>query len=126
MHFWKGLAALLLMYTMLQLVYYLPSSALPGWFRKTALSPLWILLAVVYATGWWILGQAGVPWLIGIWHFVHIALAGFALAILAYGYFIGPAPQGLAASVRPIVEFLISPVTYLGLGLLYRSTRRVA
>ena len=122
--FWKGLAVMLPLYALLQLVYYLPESTLPGWMTVTGLSPVWFLLAPVYLAGWWILGRTELRWLLPIWHIVHIALVGFALTALAYGRFIAPLPEGIAASVRPIVEFLISPILYLALGLLHKAVRR--
>ena len=122
--FWKSLIGLLVLYTLLQLIYFIPESSFPEAVRRIRLSPLWFLLAVVYAAGWLVIRQWEVSWLLMIWHVVHISLAGYALATLAYMRFIGPVPNGIATSIRPIVEFLISPVLYLALGLLYRTTRR--
>jgi hypothetical protein len=121
--FWKGFAILLPLYALLQLIYFLPESALPDWMRVTSLSPVWFLLVPVYLTGWWILRRSEAGWLSVVWHIVHISLVGFALSVLAFGRIVKPLPEGIALSVRPIVEFLISPILYLALGLLYRAAR---
>jgi hypothetical protein len=122
-NYWKGFAALLLAYTLLQLVYYVPEAMMPEVVKKTTFSPIWLLLVVVYAAGGWILSKTGVGWMRALWHIVHISLIAFAMLVLAYGRLIGPVPYGIAASVRPILEFLISPVLYLAVGLLYRAMR---
>lgn len=123
-NYWKSLLALLVLYTLLQLIYYIPESSFPEAVRRIRLSPLWFVLAVVYACGWLVIRRWEVPWILMVWHAVHIALVGFALGTLAFMQIIGPVPNGIATSIRPIVEFLISPVLYLALGLLYRTTRR--
>jgi hypothetical protein len=122
-NYWKGFAALLLAYTLLQLVYYVPTKSLSEVVGKTTFSPLWLLLVMVYVAGAWILSRTGVGWLNVLWHLVHISLISFVLLVLAYGRLIGPVPYGIAAAVRPILEFLISPVLYLAVGLLYRAIR---
>jgi hypothetical protein len=122
-HYWTGLTLLLLAYTALQFVYYLPASSLPKIIKKSGLSPLWFLLVVVYVAGSVILRQTRVAWLNAIWHLVHISLITFALAVLVYGRLAGSVPIGVSAAVRPILEFLISPILYLAMGLLYKSMR---
>jgi len=122
-HYWTGLMLLLLAYTALQFVYYLPASSLPKIIKKSGLSPLWFLLVIVYVAGSVILRQTRVAWLNAIWHLVHISLITFALAVLVYGRLAGSVPIGVSAAVRPIMEFLISPILYLAMGLLYKSMR---
>jgi len=122
-HYWTGLMLLLLAYTALQFVYYLPASSLPKIIKKSGLSPLWFLLVIVYVAGSVILRQTRVAWLNAIWHLVHISLITFALAVLVYGRLAGSVPIGVSAAVRPILEFLISPILYLAMGLLYKSMR---
>ena len=122
-NYWKGFIALFLAYSLLQLFYYLPTTILPNFLKRWPLSPLWIMLVSVYVMGALILRGTDIRWLAIIWHIVHITLATFALTLLAYGRFIGPLPLGLGTSFRPIIEFLISPIPYMAIGLLYRATR---
>lgn len=122
-YYWTGLMLLLMAYTALQFVYYLPASSLPKMINRSGLSPLWFLLVIVYVAGSLILRQTGVAWLNAIWHLVHISLITFALAVLVYGRLAGSVPIGVSAAVRPIMEFLISPILYLAMGLLYRHMR---
>jgi hypothetical protein len=119
--FWKGLLILLPVYTLLQLLYYLPEASLPRFIGRLTLSPVWIVLPLAYAVGWLLLRRWDAPWVVAVWHLVHIALVGFAMSVLFYGRFIGTVPRGIADSMQPIVGFLISPILYLGLGLLDRS-----
>jgi hypothetical protein len=123
--FWKGLLILLPVYTLLQLLYYLPEASLPRVIGRLTLSPVWMVLPLAYAVGWLLLRRWDAPWVVAVWHLVHIALVGFAMSVLFYGRFIGPAPRGIADSIQPIVGFLISPILYLGLGLLHRSRPQV-
>lgn len=122
-HYWTGFIMLLLAYTALQFVYYLPAGLLPKMIRRSGLSPLWFLLVIVYVAGSVILRQTRVAWLNAIWHLVHITLITFSLAVLGYARLAGSVPIGVSAAVRPIMEFLISPILYLAMGLLYKSLR---
>lgn len=119
--FWKGLLILLPVYTLLQLLYYLPEASLPRFIGSLVLSPVWLTLPFAYVLGWMLMRRWDAAWVVAVWHMVHFALVGFAMCVLFYGRFIGPVPRGIADSIQPVVGFLISPILYLGLGLLYRS-----
>jgi hypothetical protein len=50
-------------------------------------------------------------------------MIGYLLLAAAYEYLIAPLPYGIRGSVAPIVEFLISPIIYMAMGLLYAGTK---
>lgn len=83
----------------------------------------WMAIGLVYLVGWAVIKNTGVPWLLAIWHFIHLSLVGYLFLIAAYEYAIAPIPYGIRASVAPIVEFLISPVLYFAAGLVYAMGR---
>lgn len=122
--FWKGLIILLPVYTLLQLLYYIPEASLPRFIGRLVLSPVWFVLPLAYAVGWLLLRRWDAHWVVAVWHLVHIALVGFAMCVLLYGRFIGPVPRGIADSIQPIVGFLISPILYLALGLMHGYHRK--
>lgn len=123
-NYWTGLVVLLVGYLLLQLLYFYPTDALPEAVKGFPLSPVWCLLAVVYLAGGWILNQVGVRWQLVVWHVVHIFLISYAMTVLAVGRFIGSVPYSILSTVRPILEFLISPVLYIAMGLLYKASRK--
>ena len=118
-NYWTGLVFLLLVYTGIQLMLARPDVEIPGFpglFRQLF---RWFTIALVYATGGFVLKQTGVDWLKAIWHLVHLTLIIYLGAVTAYEYLIAPVSYGIRASVAPIIEFLISPVLYLCAGLVY-------
>ena len=123
-NYWTGLVLLLVGYLLLQLLYFYPTNALPEAVKGFPLSPVWCLLAMVYLAGGWILNQVGVRWQRAVWHVVHILLISYAMMVLAFGRFIGSVPYSIHSTVRPILEFLISPVLYIAMGLLYKASRK--
>jgi uncharacterized membrane protein (DUF485 family) len=123
-NYWTGLVVLLVGYLLLQLLYFYPTDALPEAVKGFPLSPVWWLLAVVYLAGGWILNQVGVRWQLVVWHVVHIFLISYAMTVLAVSRFIGSVPYSILSTVRPILEFLISPVLYIAMGLLYKASRK--
>lgn len=118
-NYWKGLILVLLAYTTVQLLIARPDIEIPGYpglFRQLF---RWFTIALVYVTGGFVLKQTGIGWLASIWHLVHLTLIGYLAIVTAFEYLIAPVSYGIRASVAPIVEFLISPVLYLGSGLVY-------
>ncbi len=119
-NYWKGLLALIPLYTIAQLIYYLPTTDIPIPINIFPLSPVWILISIIFLTGWWILKKIGVQWIISIWKGVHIMIIGIVLIILVGNKAFDKVPLGSLSSVRPMIEFLISPILYIALGIMYR------
>jgi hypothetical protein len=60
-----------------------------------------------------------------LWNLIHLALLIYLLLAAAYEWALAPLPYGIRGSVAPIIEFLISPVYYIGLGVLYLYLNRI-
>jgi hypothetical protein len=67
-----------------------------------------------------------VGWMLFLWNLLHIALLAYLLLAAFYEWIIAPLPYGIRGSVAPIIEFLISPVYYIGLGVLYMYIEKVS
>lgn len=122
--FWKGLAIIFLVYTLLQLMMHHPFFGqlhINGIYKQVV---RWVNIFIVYLIGALVLQQSEVKWMSAIWHLIHLVLIGYLFSIAGWEYLVSPIPYGLRASVAPIVEFLISPVLYLGSGVLYYSLSR--
>jgi hypothetical protein len=118
-NYWKGLVLILLAYSTIQLLLSRPDVEIPGFpglFRQLF---RWFTIALVYLTGGFVLHRTGITWLTGIWHLVHVTLIAYLGLVTCWEYLVAPVAYGIRASVAPIVEFLISPVLYLGAGLVY-------
>ena len=118
-NYWSGLFFLILVYTGIQLLLSRPDLEIPGFpglFRQLF---RWFTIALVYATGGFVLRKTGVDWLKAIWHLVHLTLIIYLGGVTAFEYLIAPVSYGIRASVAPIIEFLISPVLYMCAGLVY-------
>jgi hypothetical protein len=119
-NYWKWLLALIPLYSIAQLIYYLPTSYFPAQINKFPLSPVWILIPIIFLTGWWILYKMEVGWMLAIWKWVHVSIIGIVLIILVGNKAFDVVPLGILSSVRPMIEFLISPIFYIALGIMYR------
>jgi hypothetical protein len=75
-------------------------------------------------TGAVVLRKTGEAWLKYVWHLIHLLLIFYLLLIAFVEYFILPVPYGIRASVAPVVEFLVSPLLYMGAGVVYVSIHR--
>lgn len=121
--YWEGLAWVLGAYVLIQFMYRIPRYA---WESKSSvylIAPFWYLLSVVYL---WIgerLRRLDVRWVYAVWHILHILLIGCNVGILGYRKIAGELPYVFTSTARGITEFLISPVLYITLGLLYRAPR---
>jgi hypothetical protein len=63
-------------------------------------------------------------WMMFLWNLVHILLIAYLGLAEGYEIFIAPMAYGIRSSAAPIIEFLISPVFYMALGLLYAGLHR--
>lgn len=77
----------------------------------------------VYVVGTIHLGKLKVTWMATLWHIVHIAGLCIITAIGIYDWIFltGKPNLGLSMFARSIQELLISPVLYVGMGLLHNA-----
>lgn len=123
-NYWKGLIIILLAYTLVQLSFYLPLIQLPQFVKTNRQFLRWVTITIVYITGVLVLKRTNEDWLIFVWHLIHLVLIFYLLLIAFVEICITPVPYGIRASVAPIVEFLISPLLYLGAGVVYMSLQK--
>ncbi|GAB5564963.1 MAG: hypothetical protein Wins2KO_20260 [Winogradskyella sp.] len=80
----------------------------------------------VYFAGTFHLGKLKVTWMSTIWHMVHIGgLCIIAIIGLVDWFFIDGKPiVAMSRFARTIQELLISPILYLGMGLINRTLNK--
>jgi hypothetical protein len=122
--YWRGMLLMVLVYTLVQLLFYHPPFALPAWVQTYRQVFRWVTITIVYVTGIYVLKNSSEAWLLYLWNLVHLVVIGYLLLLAAYEYLIAPVPYGLRASVEPIVEFLVSPIIYIGMGILYAGIKK--
>jgi len=119
--YWEGAVWVLGAYVLLQFMYRIPRHIWTGIASDHAISPFWFLLMVVYLWVGGRLRRLDVRWIHALWHILHILLIGCVVGILGYRKMSGELPYVMTSTARTITEFLISPVLYISLGLLYRA-----
>jgi hypothetical protein len=119
--YWKGSGWVLGGYVLLQLAYRIPRETWPDIVRDHAIPPFWLLLSVVYLWVGGRLRRLDAGWVRAVWHVLHILLFVCVAGMLGYRRYIGDIPYGMTSTAKTITEFLISPVLYITLGLLYRA-----
>jgi len=72
----------------------------------------------VYLIGTLHLGKLTAKWMSQIWHFIHISLLSVLVLIGGYDWLFGMVSQHVKDFTSTIQEFLISPVLYVGMGIL--------
>ncbi|MFM6953680.1 MAG: hypothetical protein ACKOWL_01685 [Sphingobacteriaceae bacterium] len=60
-----------------------------------------------------------------LWHFVHLTLLFLLVSIGLYDWFLGMVSQEVKDFTSSIQEFLISPVLYVGMGILNKRLKQV-
>jgi hypothetical protein len=125
-HFWSGFWMMVLAYSLVRLFFYEPVVSMPRWVHEQRQLFRWINISFVYVVGIYFVGRMKVGWMLYLWNLLHIALLAYLLLAAFYEWAIAPLPYGIRGSVAPIIEFLISPVYYIGLGVLYMYIEKVS
>ena len=73
---------------------------------------------LVYAVGSFHLGQLHQKWMGMLWHIIHISLLVTITSIGLYDWTFGMVSQSTKDLAQSMQEFLISPVLYVGMGIL--------
>lgn len=115
---------LLLVYTAVQLLYFNPPVKLPVWVYRLKQPIRWTSITVVFVTGIFILRKVKESWMLFLWNLIHVVVIGYLLLLAAYEFLIAPVSYGLRASVEPIIEFLVSPIIYIGMGIMYMQIQK--
>lgn len=120
-NYWIGLIIMILAYTIVQLSFNTHIIPVPGWLLKHRQFFRWLNILFVYGIGILVIQKMSPGWLLFSWNLVHVVLMGYLAVAAAYEYFIAPMPYGVRGSAAPIIEFLISPVFYVIMGLVYHT-----
>lgn len=123
-NYWKGLIIIFIAYTLVQLLFYHPLIQLPQFVKTNRQLLRWVTITIVYITGVIVLKRTNEDWLKFVWHLIHLVLIFYLLLIAFVEICITPVSYGIRASVAPIIEFLISPLLYLGAGVVYMSLKK--
>lgn len=118
-NYWLGFWIMILAYSIVRLFFYEPVFRMPDWVHGNRQLIRWINITFVYVLGIFVIRTMRERWMLYLWNLVHVLLIAYLLLAAAYEYFIAPMPYGIRGSAAPIIEFLISPVYYMALGLLH-------
>ncbi len=80
---------------------------------------------IVYLVGTFHLGKLDDIWMSYLWHFIHVSGLCIITSIGLYDWFIGEVLLRVKLFAGSIQEMLISPVLYVGMGLLNKTLNRV-
>lgn len=116
--FWTGLILLLIIYTIVYLFYYeLPFyNEIPRRLRQFIKL---VILISVYLIGSYHLKLNNIKWMQIIWHIIHISGISIIIFFGIYDLLIHPTPNFIIPLLLSINELLISPVLFVGMGILY-------
>lgn len=78
-------------------------------------------LILTWLTGWLVYRKVRPAWLIQVWDLLYACGLGLLLLLAAYDSFIRELPLALRQPVSTFHEFLISPIAYVVIGILYRA-----
>lgn len=116
----KGLLFILLIYALFYLLFVDAASTvlIP---RKIRHVIKFITTVSVYLIGTYHIGKAKQIWMEQIWHLVHISLLCIITGIGLYDWTFGMVTIAIKEVAASMQEFLISPILYIGMGILQKS-----
>lgn len=79
---------------------------------------------IIYFVGTFHLGKLSDSWMSLLWHVVHISGLSILSLLGMYDWFISEINLPLRSFARSIQEILISPVLYVGMGLINTSLKK--
>lgn len=117
--FWIGLVAIVALYC----TYYL--YFIYGLSREIPLRAMHFMkfVFILAAYGLGVLGLRGraAGWKMRVWHWVYLAGLCFLVGLGVYDWAVDRVVLSIRGVADTVLEFLVSPVLYVGLGLLARS-----
>lgn len=115
--FIMGLFIILLIYTTYY-IYFADSEAAITIPRKIRHVIKFGTTILVYLVGSFHLGRLQQKWMAMLWHCIHISLLVIITSIGLYDWVFGMVSQATKDIAQSMQEFLISPVLYVGMGIL--------
>jgi hypothetical protein len=112
-----GLVLILIIYTLFYLLFQENKdiALIP---RKIRHLIKFITTISVYLLGTLHLGKIKDKWMASVWHFIHLSLLAVLISIGAYDWIFGMVSINIKHFSATIQEFLISPVLYVGMGIM--------
>lgn len=83
-----------------------------------------VAILTIYATGTFALRKYTADWMMFIWHLVHIVIIVLLLLTGAYDWIFGELSFRMRNVANTLFEFLISPLIYIGVGILSTAFSR--
>ena len=117
--FWTGLLILMIIYTLVYLFFYEAPyfQEIP---RRIKHLIKIIILLTVYFTGSYHLKLNQIRWMQVLWHFIHLSGISVIVIFGIYDLVINPIPDYIRTFLGSISEFLVSPVLFVVMGILYK------
>jgi hypothetical protein len=85
-----------------------------------------VAILTIYATGTFALRKYTADWMMFIWHLVHIVIITLLLFVGAYDWIFGELSFRMRNVANTLFEFLISPLIYIGVGILNTTFSRIS
>jgi len=82
-------------------------------------------IITIYVTGTFALRKYTADWMMFIWHLVHIVIIVLLLLIGSYDWIFGELSSRMRNVANTLFEFLISPLIYIGVGILNTTFSRI-
>jgi hypothetical protein len=82
-------------------------------------------ILTIYLTGTFALRKYTADWMMFIWHLIHIIIIVLLLLVGAYDWIFGEISAQLRNIANTLFEFLISPLIYIGVGILNTTFSRI-
>jgi hypothetical protein len=112
-----GLVQVLIIYSGLYLFFFESPDVLEI-SRKVRHVVLMSSLLGVYALGTYHLRFQSMAWMGALWHLVHLSGISFLVLFGLFDWLVQPLGYPMRLVLRQVHEFLVSPVLYVGMGLL--------
>lgn len=116
-YFWVGFIAIVVIYSLYNL-YLVDVNYYQSIPRKVRHICKFAAILSIYGTGTFALKRYTTTWMMYIWHLLHIVIISILLLIGIYDWTFGEISVQFRNVAGTLFEFLISPVIYIGIGIL--------
>jgi len=123
--YWAGFIIIVIIYSLYNL-YLVDVGYYQDIPRKVRHIGKFAAIVIIYATGTFALKKYTADWMMYTWHLVHIIIIILLLLIGIYDWSFGEVSAQVRNVANTLFEFLISPVIYIGVGILNTAFNRAA
>lgn len=115
-----GLVAIVLLYSVYY-VYFVYGAFIGMALRPRHLIKL-VFVVLVYGAGFWALRRGTVAWTIKVWHLLYGLTICILLGMVLYDWGVSRLPASSRSIADDLQDFLVSPLPYICIALLRRSS----